>query len=58
MTGDVETVDVDDDLATAARLMLENKYGCVPVLEEGLLAGILTEADFVRLAADDAAVGS
>jgi CBS domain-containing protein len=58
MTGDVETVDVDDDLATAARLMLENKYGCVPGLEEGLLAGILTEADFVRLAADDAAVGS
>lgn len=57
MTADVETVDVDDELATAAQLMLENKYGCLPVLEEGLLAGILTEADFVRLAVDDVVVG-
>lgn len=52
MTADVETVDVDDDLAAAAQLMLENKYGCLPVLEEGLLAGILTEADFVRYVAE------
>lgn len=52
MTADVETVDVDDDLSVAAQLMLENKYGCLPVLEEGLLAGILTEADFVRFVAD------
>lgn len=56
MTADVETVDVDDALAAAAQLMLENKYGCLPVLEEGLLAGILTEADFVRLMVEDVAV--
>jgi CBS domain-containing membrane protein len=48
MTWDPETVDVDEDLAMAAQVMLENKYGCLPVLEEGKLAGILTEADFVR----------
>lgn len=52
MTQDVETVDVDAPVAEAASLMLENKFGCVPVLEEGLLAGILTEADFVRYVAD------
>ncbi len=52
MTDDVATVDVDAPVAEAAAIMLENKYGCVPVLEEGLLAGILTEADFVRHVAD------
>lgn len=51
MTWDVETVDVDEDVVTAAQVMLENKYGCLPVLEEGKLAGILTEADFVRFVA-------
>ncbi len=40
-------------LAQAARLMLERKYGCLPVCEEdGTLVGIVTEADFVRFAAD------
>jgi len=51
MTWDVETIDVDDDVTTAAQVMLDNKYGCLPVLEEGKLAGILTEADFVRFVA-------
>jgi CBS domain-containing protein len=32
--------------------MLENKYGCLPVLEQGALLGILTEADFVRIVAE------
>ncbi|MEZ5320220.1 MAG: CBS domain-containing protein [Vicinamibacterales bacterium] len=48
MTRDVETIDVDEDISVAAQAMLENKYGCLPVVEEGTLAGILTEADFVR----------
>ncbi len=40
-------------LAHAARIMLERKYGCLPVCEEdGTLVGIVTEADFVRFAAD------
>ena len=40
-------------LAAAARLMLERKIGCLPVCEEdGTLVGIITEADFVRFAAD------
>ena len=33
--------------------MLSNKFGCLPVCEEdGTLVGIITEADFVRFAAD------
>lgn len=52
MTLDIETVEADEDAATAAALMLENKYGCLPVLEQGGLVGILTEADFVRYVAD------
>jgi CBS domain-containing protein len=33
--------------------MLANKFGCLPVTEEdGRLVGIITEADFVRFAAD------
>ena len=40
-------------LAQAARLMLERKWGCLPVCEDdGTLVGIVTEADFVRFAAD------
>jgi CBS domain-containing protein len=35
MTSDVETVDVEKDVTTAAQVMLENKCGCLPVLEEG-----------------------
>lgn len=35
----------------AARIMLERKLGCLPVADdEGRLLGIITEADFVRLA--------
>jgi len=40
-------------LAQAARLLLERKFGCLPVCDDdGTLVGIVTEADFVRFAAD------
>jgi CBS domain-containing protein len=40
-------------LSQVARLMLERKFGCLPVCEDdGTLVGIVTEADFVRFAAD------
>jgi CBS domain-containing protein len=33
--------------------MLAHKFGCLPVCEDdGTLVGIITEADFVRFAAD------
>lgn len=49
MVRDVETVDINLNLADAADLMLENKFGCLPVLEDEHLVGILTESDFVKL---------
>lgn len=48
MTPDVATVEPTDNLRLAAQTMLENKFGCLPVVEGGRLAGILTESDFVR----------
>jgi CBS domain-containing protein len=51
MTSEVETVEIDELLANAAQTILENKFGCLPVVDGGLLVGILTEADFVRYVA-------
>jgi acetoin utilization protein AcuB len=48
MTRNVITVAPDDPVEHAARLMLENKVGCLPVLEGSDLVGIITEADIFR----------
>lgn len=54
MTRDVTTTFRDQDIRDAARIMLDKKYGCLPVVEGTRLVGIITEADFVRfLAAGD-----
>jgi CBS domain-containing protein len=50
MTSEVTTIGPDALLEEAARIMLERKIGCLPVLEQGRLVGLLTESDFVRLA--------
>jgi CBS domain-containing protein len=53
MTRDLEAVRPETSLVRAARLMLEKKFGCLPVVESsGRLVGIITESDFVRFAAD------
>jgi len=53
MTRDPTTVRPSTSLVHAARLMLAHKFGCLPVCEDdGTLVGIITEADFVRFAAD------
>lgn len=51
MTTDVVTTGPDSPLMEAARLLTERKIGCLPVLENGHLVGILTEGDFVALIA-------
>lgn len=48
MTSEVETAEPGQLLQTAAQVMYENKYGCLPVVEGSRVVGILTEADFVR----------
>jgi CBS domain-containing protein len=53
MTPNPTTARGGTSLAQAARTMLEHKYGCLPVCDDdGRLVGIVTEADFVRFAAD------
>ncbi len=48
MATEVDTVEPDEDLKVAAEMLLENKIGCLPVVEGTHLVGILTEADFVQ----------
>ncbi len=52
MVHDPETIAPDDDLVSAAQTLLENKFGCLPVVEDSAVAGILTESDFVRFFVD------
>lgn len=50
MHRDVVTVGPDETVAAAARTLLDNKWGCLPVVnDDGDLLGIVTEADFLRL---------
>ncbi len=49
MVTEVDGIGPSADVREAAQLMLEHKYGCLPVVEGRRLVGILTEADFVRL---------
>jgi CBS domain-containing protein len=51
MKTDVATTTPDAPLAGAAKIMFEKKIGCLVVLENQKIVGILTEGDFVRLAA-------
>ena len=52
MKKDIQTTTPDTDLRQAASIMIDGKFGCLPVLEGGKLLGIVTEADFLTLAWD------
>jgi CBS domain-containing protein len=52
MSTDPVTTTPDTPLADAARVMLARKIGCLPVVEDGRLVGILTESDFLRFAVE------
>jgi CBS domain-containing protein len=53
MRTEVVTTTPDTPLAVAAKIMLERKIGCLVVLSEDKIAGILTESDFVKLALEE-----
>lgn len=50
MTTDVQTVTPDTPVDEAAMLLVDQKIGCLPVVDDGRLVGIVTEADFLRWA--------
>lgn len=52
MQTDVVTVSPQESLKVAARMLLKEKYGCLPVVCDKRLCGIITEADFLRLTID------
>jgi len=49
MTTGLEVTTPETDLREAARIMLREKYGCLPVVEGDRLIGILTASDFLRV---------
>src|SRR4029453_589933 len=52
MSPDLYVATPNMPVTEAARVMIERKIGCLPVVENGKLVGIVTETDFVRLIAD------
>lgn len=57
MKKNVLTTTPEADLREAAASMIDNKVGCLPVVEDEKLTGIVTEADFLTLAWDVADKG-
>ena len=51
MSEPVHTASPETTVAEAGRVMIERKIGCLPVIENGKLVGLVTETDFVRLIA-------
>jgi CBS domain-containing protein len=49
MASAVTTIAPDTSLADAARTMLEGRVGCLPVVKDERLVGILTEGDFLSM---------
>lgn len=50
MRSDVVTVNPDTTTLAAIELMRRNRIGCLPVVENGRLVGVLTEHDYMELA--------
>ncbi len=50
MVTDVATVDEQASLRQAALFLEKHRIGCLPVVTEGMLKGIITETDFVAVA--------
>lgn len=47
MTAPAETVAPDEEVAAACALMVARRIGCLPVVDDGLLIGILTRSDVI-----------
>ena len=48
MTADPRTVGPDDDVREAAHAIVESGHNRIPVVEHGLLVGVISRADVVR----------
>ena len=50
MTTPVQTTDEHSSLRGTALFLQQHKLGCLPVIDKGVLTGIITDADFVGVA--------
>ena len=50
MTKDILTTHPKDSLRAAGLTLQKHKYGCLPVIDNGELVGIITDSDFVGVA--------
>ena len=48
MVKEVITVEPDSEIQEAGRIMLEKRIGCLPVVQDDRLVGMLTETDILR----------
>ncbi|MBW2605189.1 MAG: CBS domain-containing protein [Deltaproteobacteria bacterium] len=48
MANDVITVGPDTKIHEAGKIMIEKKIGCLPVILDGNLVGMVTETDMIR----------
>jgi|ERR1022692_2587584 CBS domain-containing protein len=51
MSSELITTTPDTPLVEAARILTQRKIGCLPVIDKGVLVGIVTEGDFVAMVA-------
>ncbi len=49
VTRDVVWTTSDRDIGDAAEMMAENRVGSLPIIDDGVLTGMLTERDFVQV---------
>ncbi len=50
MSRDVEVVDRRVGLRAAGAFMHRHRFGCLPVVQDGTLVGIITDSDFLEVA--------
>lgn len=50
MTSDVKTVHPNDSLRHCGLLLQQHRFGCLPVVSDKKLVGIITDTDFVAIA--------
>lgn len=50
MQEDVMCATPELSIVEAGKLLLEQKFGCLPIVVGDILVGILTEADFIKIA--------
>ncbi len=48
MGKDIQTVHPDLSISEAGKIMLDSKFGCLPVIEDEKLVGIITGADLLK----------